>query len=129
MYHKPMRLFVPLLFLVPLVAQQPPAGAAHKRPPYVPKNLQVLKVQPSEIHDIMHAYSVALGQKCTFCHVLGNFASDDNHHKIVARKMIAMTEEINSKFPDGKVHVSCYTCHRGDEHPKMTPPPPAATGQ
>ncbi|MGH9663861.1 MAG: c-type cytochrome [Bryobacteraceae bacterium] len=117
-----MRLIVPLLFLVPLLAQQPPAEGAHTGPQHVPKNLQVLKVQPSEIRGIMHSYTVALGQKCTFCHVAGDFASDENHHKIIARKMIVMTDEINSKFPDGKVHVACYTCHRGDEHPKMSPP-------
>jgi hypothetical protein len=35
--------------------------------------------------------------------------------------MIAMTREINAKFPDGKNHVTCFTCHRGDEHPKTAP--------
>ena len=118
-----MRLFVSLLFLVPILAQEPPAEGAHKGPPHTPKNLQVLKVEPSQIIPIMRSYSVALGQKCSFCHVQGDFASDQNPHKNIARKMIVMTEEINSKFPDGKVHVTCYTCHRGDEEPKMTPPP------
>lgn len=117
-----MRLFVSLLFIVPLLAQEPPAAGAHKGPPHTPKNLQVLKIQPSEIREIMRSYTIALGQKCTFCHVMGDFASDENHHKLVARKMIVMTEEINSKFPDGKVHVTCYTCHRGAEHPQMHPP-------
>jgi hypothetical protein len=33
-----------------------------------------------------------------------------------------MVGDINSKFPDGKAHVSCFTCHRGAEEPLMTPP-------
>jgi hypothetical protein len=40
--------------------------------------------------------------------------------------MISMTREINGKFPDGKEHVTCYTCHRGDHEPKMKPDAPAA---
>ena len=48
-----------------------------------------------------------------FCHVQGDFASDDNPKKETARMMLGMAREINAKFPDGKRHVSCYTCHRG----------------
>jgi hypothetical protein len=33
-----------------------------------------------------------------------------------------MAGDINSRFNDGKAHVSCYTCHRGDTEPKMAPP-------
>ena len=123
MYHKQMRFLLAVLLLCPLFAQPPQEG--QKKAPYVPKNLQVLKVQPSEIRGIMHSYAVALGGKCDMCHVQGDFASDENHHKIIARKMITMTEEINSKFPDGKVHVTCYTCHRGSHEPAMAPPPAA----
>jgi Photosynthetic reaction centre cytochrome C subunit len=34
--------------------------------------------------------------------------------------------EINAKFPDGKVHVACYTCHRGKTIPEMVPSAPPA---
>jgi photosynthetic reaction center cytochrome c subunit len=92
------------------------------------KNLKVLKDGP-EIGSTMRSYVVALGaQNCGFCHVQGNFAADDNPKKETARHMIEMVNEINSKFPDGKVHVTCYTCHAGKEHP-MTTPPAAAPGQ
>jgi hypothetical protein len=37
--------------------------------------------------------------------------------KLIARKMFAMTQEINNRFPDGKAHVSCYTCQRGQKSP------------
>ena len=59
---------------------------------------------------------------CSYCHVQGDFASDDNPKKNIARAMIRMATEINAKFPDGKAHVSCYTCHRGAEEPIMAPP-------
>ena len=89
------------------------------------KNLKVLKEE--EVRPAMGAMRGALGQQCGFCHVQGDFASDDNAKKVVARQMMSMVNQINSGFPDGKVHVSCYTCHRGKTMPEMTPPaaPPA----
>ncbi len=79
---------------------------------------------------MMAAFRVALGGQCTTCHVRGDFASDEKPEKETARMMIAMTRDINAKFTDGKMHVTCFTCHRGDEHPKTAPDaapaPPAA---
>ena len=46
---------------------------------------------------------------------------------MVARKMIELANDVNAKFPDGKVHVSCYTCHRGKTTPDMVPPPEPPT--
>ena len=92
-----------------------------------PKNLKVLKVPGSELMPIMRSFSAGLGVKCDFCHVKGDFASDDNPHKDIARKMILMSQHINSNFPDGKMHVTCYTCHRGEEEPKTEPPAEDAT--
>ena len=85
-----------------------------------PKNLKVL---PAEgLQPTMQGYRVALGVMCTYCHVQGDFASEDAPKKAIARNMIRMLGDINSRFPDGKAHVSCYTCHRGEAEPKMTPP-------
>jgi hypothetical protein len=39
--------------------------------------------------------------------------------------MITMARDINGKFPDGKQHVRCYTCHRGSTEPATEPPPKA----
>jgi len=76
-----------------------------------PTNLKLLP--PENLVETMRAFAGALGVQCTHCHVMGNFASDDNPKKEVARMMITMAREINAKFPDGKQHVRCYTCHRG----------------
>jgi Photosynthetic reaction centre cytochrome C subunit len=123
-----MRTILALLFLATLSAQQPPPpqGGGQRRPPPEPKNLKVLKVPPAELIPLMRSYTAALGVKCEHCHVQGNFASDDKPTKETARMMITMAQEINAKFPDGKVHVTCYTCHRGDVEPKTTPPAAAA---
>ena len=109
-------------------AQQPPPEAPKPRGPMPePKNLKVLKVPAAELMPIMRSFSASLGVKCDFCHVKGDFASDDNPHKEIARKMIVMSQHINSNFPDGKMHVTCYTCHRGEEEPKTAPPAGDAT--
>jgi len=116
-----MRSFLLVFLLFTAWAQEPP-HEAHKGPMPEPKNLKVLKVSGAEIMPIMHSFSAGLGVKCDFCHVQGDFASDDNPHKEIARKMIVMAQQVNSNFPDGKMHVTCYTCHRGEKEPKTAPP-------
>ena len=111
-----------ILVLMPLTAQDKP-DPARRPPPPAPKNLKVLKVTTGpEVIQIMRAFTAGLGVKCEHCHVQGNFASDDNPKKVTARMMISMGREINAKFPDGKQHVSCYTCHRGMSIPATAPP-------
>jgi photosynthetic reaction center cytochrome c subunit len=61
--------------------------------------------------------------QCVYCHVAGNYASDENPKKDEARKMISKAQKINGEFPDKKMHVSCYTCHRGEAQPKTAPEP------
>ncbi len=102
-------------------APQQEGGRPAGRMPQAPKNLKVLKVGPEGIIPVMRSYTTALGVKCEFCHVRGDFASDDNRKKETARMMIQMAQDINGRFPDGKVHVTCYTCHRGEEEPKTAP--------
>ena len=106
------------MVLVSLFAVQ--AQDAPKRPAFTPKNLKLL--QASDIRPMMGAFRTALGVQCTYCHVQGDFSSDENPKKEIARHMITMVREINAKFPDGKEHVTCYTCHRGAEEPLTTPP-------
>jgi len=80
---------------------------------------------PEQLRTTMRAFATALGVQCAFCHVQGDFASDDNPKKETARMMLTMAREINSKFPDGAQvrHVSCYTCHRGAQMPATEPLP------
>jgi hypothetical protein len=84
------------------------------------KNLKVLK--EDQVRPVMGAMTASLGQRCGYCHVQGDNASDANPKKVIARHMMELVNDINAKFPDGKVHVSCYTCHRGKTEPDMAPP-------
>lgn len=121
-YYSPMRLMrllVPMLFVavaVSVFAQEAPKKKA--LPP--PTNLKLL--QPTNLIETMRSFTAALGVQCTYCHVMGNFASDENPKKEIARMMITMAREINAKFPDGQQHVRCYTCHRGMTMPLTEPP-------
>jgi hypothetical protein len=90
-----------------------------------PKNLKVLK--PEDVRPSMGGMRASLGVTCDFCHVQDR-ASDDNPKKLIARHMMEMTNQINAGFQDSKVHVTCYTCHRGKNMPE-TAPPPATPGQ
>jgi nitrate/TMAO reductase-like tetraheme cytochrome c subunit len=69
----------------------------------------------------MRSFNAALGVECTFCHAADR-SSDEKGEKLMARKMITMTHEINEKNFNGKMEVHCYTCHKGVEHPVSEPP-------
>jgi len=104
----------------------PPGGPGGHRMMPAPKNLKVLKIPPSELMPTMRSFAVGLGVRCDFCHVQGDFASDEKPQKEFARMMIRMAQQINANFPDGKTHVTCYTCHRGATEPLTAPAPNAA---
>jgi photosynthetic reaction center cytochrome c subunit len=93
----------------------PPASVAFQ-------NLKVLNnVSVGEFTRTMLALTawVAPQEGCAYCHNLANMASDEKYTKVVARRMIQMTQHINA---DWKKHVAetgvtCYTCHRGNPVP------------
>jgi hypothetical protein len=96
-----------------------------------------LKVLPADISDqkldsIMQTYNKALGVNCSFCHVPMkgfpdslDYASDAEHMKEEARKMMRMTIEINKTHfyfdksirPEYLNVISCKTCHQGEPFP------------
>ena len=122
-----MHLFISLLLVsVSLLAQQPADRGAVPAP--APKNLKLLAPN-SDIRFIMRNFADALGVKCTYCHVEGDFASDTNPKKEMARKMIAMVRLIDTSFPssagafpEGYHEVDCITCHRGSVKPETKAP-------
>jgi hypothetical protein len=108
-----MRLLLSMLILLPLCAQPPQGG----RP--APKNLKILTAD--QVMPAMRSYTAGLGVKCDFCHVSGDFASDEKKPKLTARRMIAMTTQINTTHFAGKDRISCFTCHHGENEPKSAP--------
>jgi photosynthetic reaction center cytochrome c subunit len=91
------------------------------------KNIQLLRGMPvSQFMATMGFFSASLNENCTFCHGLESGGSwekyaDDTPNKQTARKMILMMGYINKTYFDGRRMVTCYSCHRGGERPKVTP--------
>jgi len=91
------------------------------------KNVQVLRGIPlDEFMGTMGFFAAALSLNCTDCHVgaaLDNWEryADDTPRKQTTRKMILMVRAINQANFGGKREVTCYTCHRSSNRPKVTP--------
>jgi photosynthetic reaction center cytochrome c subunit len=112
--------------------QAPPGSAATpaEKPQMaedVFKNVQVLKGIPvDEFMGTMGFFSAALNLNCTDCHVEGaltdwNKYADDTPLKKTARTMVLMVKTINQANFRGQRAVTCYTCHRGSNRPKVDP--------
>jgi photosynthetic reaction center cytochrome c subunit len=56
---------------------------------------------------------------CNYCHNPANMASDEKYPKVVARRMIQMTQNINANWTSHVqgTGVTCWTCHRGNQIP------------
>ena len=67
------------------------------------KNLQILPkdISKDDLDSVMHHFTASLNVKCNFCHVRNNetnkmdFAKDDKPEKLIARKMMLMSIDIN----------------------------------
>ncbi len=94
------------------------AKAQTKTAAEVYKNIQVLKDTPAEqIMPMMDIMSASLGVKCSFCHVQDQWEKDDKEEKKTARQMVTMTLALNKQNFNGRLEVSCATCHNGRPHP------------
>lgn len=86
------------------------------------ENVQVLgDLSDDQFNRLMAAITewVAPEQGCAYCHNEENLADDNIYTKIVARRMIQMTRNINANWSDhvGETGVTCYACHRGKPVP------------
>jgi len=102
------------------------------------KNLKILpkNTTKEEMDSLMHHFAASQGKKCNFCHVYNeeqkkmDFPSDAKKEKNIAREMWKMTAKLNQKYFDvkdskklaTKLEVTCFTCHRGAEHPETKAP-------
>jgi Photosynthetic reaction centre cytochrome C subunit len=110
-----------ILAIVTVTVPQPPLEAQKGGGKNTaPKNLKVLT--PENLMDQMRTYPVALGVEsqgnCNFCHEADR-SLDTKPTKVKARQMIELVNDINAKFGDGKVHVTCWTCHLGSTLPEI----------
>ncbi len=62
---------------------------------------------------------IAPQEGCAYCHNLQNLAEDSKYTKVVARKMVQMTQHLNVDWKNhvAATGVTCYTCHRGNAVP------------
>jgi hypothetical protein len=99
------------------------------RPPMaeeVFKNIQVLRGIPvNDFMGTMGIFSAALGMSCEDCHRSGdssweNYAAE-SPRKQMARSMVVMMAAINKTHFGGRQGVTCFSCHRGSDRPKLTP--------
>jgi photosynthetic reaction center cytochrome c subunit len=100
-------------------------------------NVQVLTdLNVLDFSRLMQAMStwIAPEEGCEFCHNPDQLESDEKYTKVVARRMLEMTRQINT---DWKSHVAgtgvtCWTCHRGQAVPSgdwfANPGPKTARG-
>ena len=100
----------------------PPEEPAGQLASAVYQNVQVLgNVDANEFLRLMNAITawVAPEQGCTYCHTEDGFVSDALYTKVVARRMLQMTQHLNQdwKAHTGAAGVTCYTCHRGQPVP------------
>jgi len=86
----------------------------------------------------MGFFSASTLLNCADCHTKessGDWAkyADETPQKRTARRMVVMMRGINQSSFGGRQAVTCFTCHRGDERPRVipdltemysTPPPP-----
>jgi hypothetical protein len=118
-------------------AQGPPQG--DKPVEQTRKNIQVLKGLPeSQLFPEMNFIAASLGVQCGFCHVntgkdpktgLTNWVweSDEKPEKKTAREMMRMVLAVSKgDYGVSRGQVTCYTCHRGQEHPQSLPTLPLA---
>lgn len=104
----------------------PPQDPSGKRSGDVYANVTVLKdVDSDAFVRLMAAITewVSPEQGCAYCHADGDeLSSDKLYTKVVARRMLQMTMDINAKWKDhvAGTGVTCYTCHRGNPVPLNT---------
>ena len=88
------------------------------------KNIQVLRgLTVDQFMGTMGFIAAALSMNCSECHHTGSVEryADDTPMKQTARKMILMVNALNKSNFGGKRMVTCYSCHRSDARPKITP--------
>jgi photosynthetic reaction center cytochrome c subunit len=118
---------IPLCLLCLFAARFTLLGQRPQLAEEVFKNVQVLKGIPvDEFMSTMGIFSAALGMSCEDCHASNdskweNYGLDTSPRKQTARRMVQMVAALNKNNFGGRQMVTCWTCHRGTNSPKITP--------
>jgi outer membrane lipoprotein-sorting protein len=86
------------------------------------KNIKALTGTPAnELNQSMHLMKGATGMDCLYCHIEREWEKDVKPAKEVARAMITMMMDINTRNFGGRQVVTCNTCHNGRPIPAAMP--------
>jgi len=91
------------------------------------KNVQILRGIPvKEFMGTMGMFSASTGLNCTECHVEeagGDWSryADDTDLKRTTRRMMGMVTSLNKSMFGGRQAVTCFSCHRGLNRPRVIP--------
>ncbi len=104
-------------------AALPEAPASGPKAGEIYQNVQVLgDLSVAQFTRLMTSITqwVSPEEGCNYCHYPENLADDGKYTKVVSRRMIQMTQHVNSTWSDhvGNNGVNCYTCHRGKNVPE-----------
>ena len=87
------------------------------------KKIEVFKGVPaSDLLPAMQFMAASMKMECTGCHDAKDFSAD-TRAKETSRKMVLMQRDINAKFFNNRLEVTCNSCHNGQEHPAAAPIP------
>jgi len=82
--------------------------------------------QPANLQANMQEIANSLGVSCGYCHTAERGSGQPEPKKDIARQMMAMTRELNTrvqtatgKAAGAATQVTCLTCHRGVTIPKQ----------
>jgi photosynthetic reaction center cytochrome c subunit len=100
----------------------PPAPADGPKARDAFQNVKVLgdlSVAEFSRHMVAITQWVAPAEGCVYCHNPANLAEDSKYQKVVSRRMIELTQNVNGNWKQhtGVTGVTCYTCHRGQPVP------------
>ena len=91
------------------------------------KNVVALRGIPvDEFMDTMGFFSASLNLNCSDCHTRESLANWDNYADETAlkqstRRMILMVNAFNKNNFGGRRALTCFTCHRGEQRPRVNP--------
>jgi photosynthetic reaction center cytochrome c subunit len=91
------------------------------------KDVELLRgISVKEFMETMGFFSAATNGNCTYCHGEESASSWENYavntpRKQTTRKMMVMMNAIDASYFGGKREITCYSCHRNANLPKVTP--------
>ncbi len=83
---------------------------------------QLGDIPANELREVMYTFVASLGVCCTHCHTPGDWSSDDQIQKLMARRMIEIRAGLQDDFFDGREVLTCWTCHRGEPRAQTNVP-------